>query len=513
MPPGIGRIARFVFLLALLVRLAWCTLATVTPISDCADYHKLAGLLLETGRLHHSLGEAWRTPGYPGFLAGVYAVFGDNVRAAALIQSVLGALSAAAVVLIVSRVASLRASLLAGIFQAVWPTAVVCTPVLVSENLATPLLLWSLVCVAWSGHTRGRRAALPAAGAGVLLGLLLLVRPANSFFAPAILLLLLYDFMRRRGQLLRALVFVACALLTVSPWLIRNYRLGLGPFTLSTQGGLALWWGNNPQTRDGASGVPRLAEEERLDERGRDRFYRNKALEWIRANPSRYLALCRVRALRFFGTRPDWFAAKFAWPTPANDLAVQQRFAAEASGAAAPSVQVQYAQAVEARHMKYEERLRRVVAPLMLLALVWSLFRWRQWAPVNLPALSYFIGLSLTVFVERYRVLSDPLLLILLAALVSDVVFGTRDLRGRRVPRYLQCALAVAAIAASVLVHHARLDKNWYDLPSGSAGATPALHRASGVSVGRPVATSVSPAWTQGRRPGTLPALPTGARP
>jgi len=465
MPPGIRKAAAFVFVLALVVRLAWCTLATVTPISDCAGYHKLARALLETGRLHHSLGDAWRTPAYPGFLAGVYAVLGEDVRAAALVQSFLGALSAAVVVLIASQVVSPRASLLAGVLQAIWPTAVVYAPVLVSENLATPLALLTLLCIAWAGRAGRMRGVALLVSAGVAFGLLLLVRPSNCFLAPAVLLLLLYDGARRRWGLRAPLLFVACTLVTLAPWLVRNYRLGLGPFTLSTQGGLALWWGNNPETCDGASGAPRLGEADQLGERARDHFYRDAVLTWIRDNPGRYLALCGVRAIRFLGKEPDWFAAKFAWPTPDNDLAVRQRYEAATYGKAVPKERIDYAQSIENRHMKYELRLRRAVAPLMLLALVWSLFRWRQFALVNLPALSYFLGLSLTVFVERYRVVSDPLLLILLAALLADILLGTRDLGGGRALRVVKAALAVLLVAASIYAHKTRLDKDWYSLP------------------------------------------------
>ena len=82
-PPGtIRRCAGWVFVFALVIRLAWCTLATVTPISDCAGYNALARNLLQTGRFHYARGYAWRTPAYPGFLAGVYAVLGYDVRLA-----------------------------------------------------------------------------------------------------------------------------------------------------------------------------------------------------------------------------------------------------------------------------------------------------------------------------------------------------------------------------------------------------------------------------------------------
>jgi 4-amino-4-deoxy-L-arabinose transferase-like glycosyltransferase len=464
MTPEIRKIARTVFLFALIVRLAWCTLATVTPISDCAGYNTLARELLKTGRFHYGMGDAWRTPGYPGFMAGVYAVLGDNARAVALVQAFLGALSAAAVVLIASQVASPRASLLAGVFQALWPTAVVYTPVLVAENLATPLILLSLVCVAWARRASGWRALTLVVVAGVIFGLLLLTRPANCFFAPALLLLLVYDLAQRKWRVAAPLVFVGVTMVVLAPWLIRNNRLGLGPFVLSTEGGLGMWWGNNPQSHDGGDPPPRFPEEDHLSEREREEFYRAKVIAWLRDNPGRYLALSGVRAARFLGKPPDWFAAKFAWPTPENDAAVGQRFEATLTGKNLTKEHVVYAEALEARHMKYEERLRRIVAPLMLLAFVWSLFRWRTFALVSLPALFYFLGFSLTVFVERYRVPSDPLFLILLAVLLSDIVFGTRDLGGGRAARVVKGALAILLIVASTYVHKTHVDRGWYTL-------------------------------------------------
>ncbi len=464
MPPDVRKAAAFVFVLALVIRLAWCTFATVTPLSDAAGYHTMAKSLLATGELQHGMGRAWRTPAYPVFVAGVYAVLGENVRAVALVQSFLGALSALAVVLLASQVAGVRAARLAGVLQAVWPTAVVYTPVLVTENLATPLLLLVLLCVAGAARTRGARAVGWTLGAAALFGLLLLVRPSNSFFAPALLVLLVYETRRRRWRWALPLVFGACTLLTLAPWLIRNHRLGLGPL-LSTQGGLSMWWGNNPLTCDSATGVPRFPEEQELSEAERDRFYREKVWTWIRENPGRYLALCRVRAVRFLGKEPDWYAAKFAWPTPDNDLAVRQRYEALTYGADVPAERLAYAQELENRHMRNELRLRRAVAPLMALALVWSLWRWRRFAPVTFPALSYFAGMSLTVVVERYRVVSDPLFLILLAALVSDIVLGTRSLGGGRRLRVVKGVLAVVVVAAGIYVHKARLDRGWYVLP------------------------------------------------
>ena len=84
------------FLLALVVRLYAVTAYGVAePTADAADYHRLAtGLARGAGYVSEAgVPTAWRPPGYPFFLACVYAVSGPSVRAATFVQAGLGALT------------------------------------------------------------------------------------------------------------------------------------------------------------------------------------------------------------------------------------------------------------------------------------------------------------------------------------------------------------------------------------------------------------------------------------
>lgn len=56
---------------------------------DDLDYHNLAKTLLETGRFHST----YRAPGYPAFVALVYAIFGPRPFAVYAVQCVLFAAS------------------------------------------------------------------------------------------------------------------------------------------------------------------------------------------------------------------------------------------------------------------------------------------------------------------------------------------------------------------------------------------------------------------------------------
>ncbi len=95
-----------VFAIALALRLAGASLAQVTPISGFGSYDAIARHWLATGEFRDGLGVAHRTPGYPALLAGVYALCGLDWRAVAIVQAVLGALTAGMVASIAASIVS-----------------------------------------------------------------------------------------------------------------------------------------------------------------------------------------------------------------------------------------------------------------------------------------------------------------------------------------------------------------------------------------------------------------------
>jgi hypothetical protein len=469
-----------VLLVALAVRVLWALLAQVTPVSDFAGYDAIARRWLATGQYRDDLGLAYRTPAYPALLAGTYALCGTSLKALGVVQAVLGALTAAGVALLASQIVSARSSLLAGLIQALAPTAIVYVPILASENLAAFLSISVVLCLAAAQATvaPGRRSLVALMVGGVAAGLLLLTRPATLFIAPAWLVLAAYSFPRRTWRVRGAIVFILFLAATLTPWLVRNARLGLGPLALSTQGGIGLWWGNNPQERSGTGdGVQGFVPDPALSERQRDLYYRSLASRWVRENPTRYLQLCRARLIRMLGNEPDWVAARYLIPTAANDRAMKALAQMqEGRTAASPELATQ-ARTVQSRNLRLLRALRIVVAPLICLAFVLSLARLRSYALVNLPFVCYAVGLVLTIFDPRYRAVSDPLLAILLAALLSDVALGTHELC-RWPSRRAKLIVAALAVAASILVHAADVDRNWYRLPaSSSAHAGRAIQR------------------------------------
>lgn len=257
------------FLCALLTR-GWAVAShPVAPISDAADYQRLATGLASGRGYVSDAGDptAWRPPGYPFFLAGVYSLIGGaDVRAATYVQAVIGALTVLLIVVLGALVIDRKTGLIAGALAVVYPGFVWLPRVLLSENLSLPLLLVALCLTARLVRSISAPAWL-GAPLGAALGLAALVRGANLIAGMLIVAGLAFVFARdrqswRKGTVTLVLL-VAGLGLTILPWTARNY-IALGRFVpLATQEGMTLYasywpprvgskliWGNLPGPED-----------------------------------------------------------------------------------------------------------------------------------------------------------------------------------------------------------------------------------------------------------------------
>lgn len=107
---------------------------------------------------------AYRTPGYPGLLALIYLAVGHSWKAAAMFQALLGALTSGMLVLLAATVVSVRASAAAGLLHTFSPAALAYVPILASENLAIPLVVGGLLCLAVAAGETCRPVHVPRGG-------------------------------------------------------------------------------------------------------------------------------------------------------------------------------------------------------------------------------------------------------------------------------------------------------------------------------------------------------------
>jgi Dolichyl-phosphate-mannose-protein mannosyltransferase len=202
-----------------------------TPLHDDHDYDRLgwsiaqgkgyplASTLLPDGRLeHHPL--AYRPPGFPYLLAGVYSVFGHDLVAARVVQAVLGTVAVGLIGALAHRLWGPRVALAAMTLAGLDMTLILTGSSLVSEPLFIVCELGALLAAVRARERPGGWGWVLLTG--VLAGLGALTRTNGPVLLIPLVLLLLPRGRPRFGEWARPAAVLGLTALTVAPWTIRN---------------------------------------------------------------------------------------------------------------------------------------------------------------------------------------------------------------------------------------------------------------------------------------------------
>jgi 4-amino-4-deoxy-L-arabinose transferase-like glycosyltransferase len=240
-----------------------------------------------------------RAPGYPAFLAlagGGREVTKSVPASVKIAQSFAGAAGVVLLGLLAARLAGPRAGTLAAALGAVYPPLVWVASYAWSEAIAWPI---GLAAVWWfdrAAASRADEAWKPAAIAGVLTGVGILVRPSMLLFVPFAL-----GWLAWRRRVTTALAMALAVSLVVAPWSLRNVR-EYGRFVLvATEGGVTFWTGNHPRAigEGDLAANPHLKLESQalrsrypsLSEEAMEPVYYREAFAWMRSHPIDWLWL------------------------------------------------------------------------------------------------------------------------------------------------------------------------------------------------------------------------------
>lgn len=179
-----------------------------------------------------------REPVYPAMLSLLFRIFGYKYLAIKLVQVLVFMLICIFVWLLSREVFNAQIAGYATVATAFCPTLISYPAFLYSEILASLLILLSVFGLTmvikkqslfWCGIT------------GFVLGLSVLCKAIMLPFSILALLILLYINVRiRKKEILPMILFIICFGLTVSPWILRNYRLFHKP-AVSLRGAKVLW--------------------------------------------------------------------------------------------------------------------------------------------------------------------------------------------------------------------------------------------------------------------------------
>lgn len=188
---------------------------------DSHQYVALAETMLTDGRFAMSATaepEAFRTPGYPLFIALILAVF-KNIAVLPLAQILLAALSCGLVFLIGERLFSRSVALGAALLFAIEP-AVISNAFVAMADI---LFVFMMLCGVYVLTVRKRTSPYLFFG-GVLMGVMTLIRPLGLYVIPLVLFWLVWEERAEWRTLCRTgVLFLAGAALVVMPWMVRNY--------------------------------------------------------------------------------------------------------------------------------------------------------------------------------------------------------------------------------------------------------------------------------------------------
>lgn len=296
-----------VSLFALALRMIFVSIVHPAQISDFQWYYEHAVQIAHgLGFTTNGLPTAYWPLGWPYFLAGVFVVFGPGVYTGEVTQALLNTLTVGLVFLITRRVAGAAPAIAAAVLYAILPSAVEWSAVLASEPLYT--LLWAFATYIWLRTPPDRLAWF--AFSGVVLGAASLVRP-TALFAWGVLLIYLWFVNDKKGfrnVVLPALVVLCFTAATITPDLVRNYRIFHTFVLICNTGGLTLWTGNNPYYHAGDVVLyhKRLQEmiKDPRTELAADQMAEQMAISYITKHPRRTVALA-IPKLRTLYARDD----------------------------------------------------------------------------------------------------------------------------------------------------------------------------------------------------------------
>ena len=284
-----------ILFVAAVVRVLWVVACPNEPSSDQTTYHAGAVSIASGLGYRDKAGEVsdYYPVGYPAALAPFYYVLGHAPSSAFAANLLLGLLSVFALYLLGRELFGEEVGRAAALALAVYPTFVMYTTCVASENAYIPAILLGL----WLSLRLGRaqRWFGLAVLTGIAFGVACLARSNGVLLIPVVGLALWLRSQPIAGAAARLAVVGAVIGAVLLPWALRNQaQFGrLTPFSMN--GGVNFWMGNH----EGGNGRyspppdPLMA----LPQAARDGTLMELGLAFVRENPLRYAQLCVLRTI------------------------------------------------------------------------------------------------------------------------------------------------------------------------------------------------------------------------
>jgi hypothetical protein len=347
-------------------------------------------------------------PVYPFLIGGLFYVFGAYSTTTAVIlflfQSTCAAVTAICLTVIGSHLFNKKVGIIAGLAWAFYPSSLYFSVKIIWYSELELMLIFLIIAIATSQKSKSFFPKV--AFLGGLSGLLILTDSAMMIYTALLLFWMLVLWKVGPKKLIGlAIIWGLGVGVVLMPWAIRNWMVLGAPEVLKSSFGVNLCLGNNPYSSGGTIDEERKLALAALNQDEYDYYkaqpervffgyLQDKAVEWIRMHPKRFVELTVIRFWQFWGKFPSggpdtWQSRSWlhlVWYTPCAVLALFGLW--------------------------YAFRRRLQTTPIWLFLLVYPLpyyvthvqhYRYRY--PVE-PFLVLLAAISLSIWFERYDLAS-----------------------------------------------------------------------------------------------------------
>jgi len=244
-------------------------------------------------------------PGMSLTLGAIYSLVGPNIRAAQLLQMLLGALTTVLIFDLARQIFDTATGWIAALLWAIFPLPIFYEAQLLTHGLEAPigaLLLWLWVRTMenkqWRSPLEAWRWPLAL---GFSLGLAAVLRPTFLVLAPFVAFSLLWQHRTRwRLALARIAGLALISLIPITPVTLHNYRVDGRLQLLTSNSDVTLYLGNNRDSTGLGEYSPAYRATHTLVNRGETTFYQ-QTLDDIRADPMRWVQLMIRKTALYLG--------------------------------------------------------------------------------------------------------------------------------------------------------------------------------------------------------------------
>ncbi|HUJ11616.1 MAG TPA: glycosyltransferase family 39 protein [Verrucomicrobiae bacterium] len=282
------------------------------PWGDDASYDRIAYLWVT----QHQYVNISYPPGYPIFLALIYALVGRSWLVVRFLQAAIGAETCVLTYRLGTKLFTEREGIVAGFLLAIYPGHLFMSWRIMAETLYMLLLVLSvLLALEIAENPRPMQSLL----LGVTVGCAQLVKSNLYIFPPMLVVWFIFAVhgrWKRRLQCLALLISGLVLVMMLTP-ITNLVSPGRQTAPLPGNAGRTFWTANNPladgyfihaeDRPEGKAFIERNGLSERFETASyfeKDRLYRTLGLLWIRENPGKYMVLCLKKLNNAFGLFP-----------------------------------------------------------------------------------------------------------------------------------------------------------------------------------------------------------------